>query len=177
LKIVCFLGLGSNLGDRYGYLLEAAKRICSIEGIFCTGISDLYETEPVGYVEQDKFLNMVMKIETTLGPFELLDALLNIEKSLGRERLIRWGPRTIDLDILAYGTIEMESDRLVVPHPRMHERAFVLKPFMDIERKWIHPVLGVDIETLWHRLPKESGGTICSMGLANEFARIVSSNI
>jgi 2-amino-4-hydroxy-6-hydroxymethyldihydropteridine diphosphokinase len=176
-SVVSYIGLGSNLGDRMYYLREAIKRLEDTDGITCIAVSNVYETEPVGYTKQGKFLNLVLAVRVEIGPFELLNIVLDIEKKLGRERNIRFGPRTIDLDILTYGNIQIDADRLVVPHPRLHERAFVLKPLLDIDQNWIHPVLGIDIHTLWNEHSGERGVTLCSMELAREFAHIVSSNI
>lgn len=127
-----FIGLGSNMGDRYQYLLQAIKMVGSHSKIKLVSVSSVYETDPVGYEEQDLFLNMVMEIETELSAQELLDNCRQIEFSLGRKREIRWGPRTIDLDILLYNKENIETEQLVVPHPRMLERAFVIVPLLEI---------------------------------------------
>jgi 2-amino-4-hydroxy-6-hydroxymethyldihydropteridine diphosphokinase len=95
-------------------------------------ISSLYETDPVGFTDQEPFLNMVVRVQTSLAALELLDVCQEVEQRLNRERLIRWGPRTIDLDILLYNQDNMNSERLIVPHPRMHERAFVLIPLLEV---------------------------------------------
>jgi 2-amino-4-hydroxy-6-hydroxymethyldihydropteridine diphosphokinase len=127
-----YIALGSNIGDRYGYLKKAVLELDSIEGIEVVNTSSIYETDPVGYEDQDQFLNMVIKVRTYLGPFELLDTCLRIEQKLGRKREKKWGPRTIDLDILLYNNENIETENLTVPHPRMKERAFVMIPFMEI---------------------------------------------
>jgi BirA family biotin operon repressor/biotin-[acetyl-CoA-carboxylase] ligase len=129
------LGLGSNLGDRECNLTESIKNISNLENTSVIQYSNIYETPPVGYVEQEDFLNMVIEIETLLEPTVLLSNLLRIEMLLNRERTIRWGPRTIDLDILTYGNEIINLPNLTVPHPRMFQRAFVLKPLRDIYKR------------------------------------------
>ncbi|SDE54613.1 2-amino-4-hydroxy-6-hydroxymethyldihydropteridinediphosphokinase [Paenibacillus sp. UNCCL117] len=103
-----------------------------IETVSCSGI---YETEPVGYVDQDSFLNMVVAVNTSLSPYRLLESMQQIEQRLGRKREIRWGPRTIDLDLLLFGDIRQDEPELIIPHPRMMERAFVLVPLIDAMEK------------------------------------------
>lgn len=127
-----YIGLGSNLGDRERHLREATERLGRRPGIRVSRLSSIYETEPVGYVDQGAFLNMAAEVETTLNAEQLLDAMLDIERELGRTRDIRWGPRTIDLDLLLYGDIRKSSEKLQLPHPRMLERAFVLVPLIEI---------------------------------------------
>lgn len=127
-----FLSLGSNIEDRERHLLDALSNIFNISDVCLENISNIYETEPVGYTEQGRFLNMAAQISTSIGAEELLKELLGIEKLLKRERLIRWGPRTIDIDILTYGDLRINMPHLAIPHPRMFERAFVLKPLTDI---------------------------------------------
>ena len=127
-----YLALGSNLEDRLQYLIEAIRYISLLKGVSLHSISRVYETEPVGYVEQDKFLNMVVCILTDIRPVDLLDKLLKIEGKLKRKRDIHWGPRTIDIDILLYGNENLNLPRLTVPHRYMLERAFVLVPLRDI---------------------------------------------
>lgn len=128
-----YLSLGSNMGDRLEMLKQAVSSLKEHPSIDVLKISSLYETDPVGFTEQDPFLNMVIYLQTNLSAHELLDACQNIENELNRKREIRWGPRTIDLDILLYNHNEMNTDRLVIPHPRMHERAFVLVPLLEID--------------------------------------------
>ena len=128
-----YLALGSNLGDRKGYLLGALSRLKAVpEKITLQGVSNIYETEPVGYTDQGNFLNMACRLGTTLKSLELLSLLQRIEKELDRTREIHWGPRTIDLDILLYDGIELHTETLTLPHPRMFERAFVLVPLRDV---------------------------------------------
>lgn len=127
-----YLSLGSNMGDRFEMLRQAVFRLSKFPAITVTRISSLYETDPVGFTEQESFLNMVVQLETELDAFELLDVCQEIERNLNRKRLVRWGPRTIDLDILLYNRDSIESDRLIVPHPRMEKRAFVLVPLLEL---------------------------------------------
>jgi len=127
-----YAALGANLGDREASLREAIRRLGDAAGIEVRRISRIYETDPVGYTEQPAFLNMAVALGTTLSPLELLRAMLGIEKEMGRVRDIRWGPRVIDLDLLLYEDVGMETDELTLPHPRMGERSFVLVPLKDV---------------------------------------------
>ncbi|MFT3784247.1 MAG: 2-amino-4-hydroxy-6-hydroxymethyldihydropteridine diphosphokinase [Nibricoccus sp.] len=127
-----YLGLGSNLGDRKRFLSDAILAINSASGIRVEKISSIYETDPVGVVDQPKFLNLVVEIATTLEPKDLLASCLGIEKKLGRVRKERWGPRTIDIDVLWFGGEVVDQPELTLPHPRLKERAFVLAPLAEI---------------------------------------------
>ena len=128
-----FLGLGSNMGNRKEYLEKAIKALKRISGIVVTNMSSVYETEPFGGATQDRFLNMAIKIETTLKPDKLLETTMAIEKDLGRVRTIRWGPRTIDIDILLYGNEIINTKELTIPHAGLTERDFVLVPLLEID--------------------------------------------
>ncbi|NPV80599.1 MAG: 2-amino-4-hydroxy-6-hydroxymethyldihydropteridine diphosphokinase [Firmicutes bacterium] len=130
--MIAYIGVGSNLGDRQRNLEGALSLVRSFSGIWILRTSRVYETEPWGYKDQPKFLNMVAEVETSLGPFDLLDGLLNIEQRLGRERRTRWGPRVIDLDILLYDSLTLNDEKLTIPHPRMWERGFVLVPLSEL---------------------------------------------
>lgn len=127
-----YLSLGSNMGNRLEMLKQAVSQLSKSPFIIVTRISSLYETDPVGFTEQDPFLNMVVQLETELDAFALLDVCQEIEQNLNRKRLVRWGPRTIDLDILLYNRDNIQNDRLIVPHPRMDERAFVVVPLLEV---------------------------------------------
>lgn len=127
-----FLGLGSNLGDRAAMLRAAVTALDATHGVRVTRISSLYETPPWGPVPQGPYLNACIAIETSLSPREVLDLGLAIERDHGRERAVRWGPRTLDIDLLLYGNEAIDEDGLIVPHPRMAERAFVLVPLAEI---------------------------------------------
>ncbi|MES0812849.1 2-amino-4-hydroxy-6-hydroxymethyldihydropteridine diphosphokinase [Roseibium sp. SCPC15] len=126
------LGLGSNLGDRKANLDEAVRRLEQTEGVTLVSRSSNYQTPPWGPVPQDDYLNICLVIDTILTPHELLSRCLEIETELGRVRDIRWGPRTIDMDVLIYGMEKVEDEDLELPHPRMGDRAFVLIPLAEI---------------------------------------------
>ena len=129
-----FVGLGSNLGDREQTLRRAVDELGRLPQTKVRGVSELRDTAPVGYVDQPRFLNGAAELETRLSPRELLDQLLRIERDLGRDRTQSppQGPRTIDLDLLLYGDERIDEPGLQVPHPRLHERAFVLEPLFDL---------------------------------------------
>lgn len=127
-----YISLGTNIGEREQHLVKAIQLLRKNSKIKLTNISSIYETDPVGYTEQSRFLNMVVEIQTSYQPLELLTKTQEIEAKLGRVRDIRWGPRIIDLDILLYNQENSKMDRLIIPHPRMHERAFVLIPLNEI---------------------------------------------
>ncbi|MBW5449003.1 2-amino-4-hydroxy-6-hydroxymethyldihydropteridine diphosphokinase [Cohnella sp. CFH 77786] len=129
-----YVALGANLGERHLALREALGRMACVPGLEVRRISGVYETDPVGYTDQPAFLNMAAAVATDLEPEALLETLLRIEQEMGRVREIRWGPRTIDLDLLLYEGVEMETETLTLPHPRMGERAFVLVPLRDVWR-------------------------------------------
>lgn len=150
-----YLALGANLGDKEANLEEAVRQISLLESTEIQGVSAMYETEPVGYVEQDRFLNMAVRIKTGLEPLQLLERLQAIENLLKRKRDIRWGPRTIDIDILLYGNAEINEPRLTVPHPRMFERAFVLIPLKDVYGE--AGLKGTNIEELIGRCGDKDG--------------------
>jgi len=131
-KMRCYIGVGSNLGDRRMNIETAIQNLRRTEGIKMNRVSQIYETEPVGGLPQPRYLNGAVEIETDLDPKQLLVAIQNIENSLGRERTIKNGPRTIDLDILTYGDRKIDEPDLKVPHPKMHKREFVLRPLRDL---------------------------------------------
>ncbi|TCZ74347.1 2-amino-4-hydroxy-6-hydroxymethyldihydropteridine diphosphokinase [Paenibacillus albiflavus] len=131
-EVVAYISLGSNIGDRAYYLTEAISRLGAHPQIQVAHVSSIYETEPVGYTDQASFLNKVAAVCTSLTSHELLYYILQIEKDLGRVRDIRWGPRTLDLDLLLYGEEEQDTADLILPHPRMTERAFVLIPLVEV---------------------------------------------
>ncbi|MEO6993135.1 MAG: 2-amino-4-hydroxy-6-hydroxymethyldihydropteridine diphosphokinase [Lacunisphaera sp.] len=129
---VAFLGIGSNLGDRRAQLAAAVRALSADPAVCIVHGSSIYETKPVGKTDQPDFLNMVIQVNTPLLPLALLAVCLDVEARLGRERRERWGPRTVDLDVLIYGTEQLNAERLVLPHPRMHERSFVMAPLAEI---------------------------------------------
>ena len=136
-----YIGLGSNVGEREQTIRNALEALGKREGIVVTAVSRLIETAPVGGPPQEKYLNGVAEMRTTLSPQHLMQTLLQTEDEFGRVRAERWGPRTLDLDLLLYGDAVVETPDLQIPHPRMHERLFVLAPLCDIAPEAIHPVL------------------------------------
>jgi 2-amino-4-hydroxy-6-hydroxymethyldihydropteridine diphosphokinase len=147
-----FIGVGSNLGERATSIQRAHDLLGSVRGLRFLACSAVRETDPVGGPPQGKYLNAVWQIETELSPEKLLEQLLAIENDLGRVRDKKDGPRTIDLDILFYEREIIDRPGLRVPHPRLHERAFVLAPFCDLEPEFIHPVLRKTIKELLNNL-------------------------
>ena len=150
-----YVGLGSNLGDRAAYLLLGLSALSRLPETRLLRLSPVYETDPVG-PPQPPYLNMVAELETELSPKGLLAEMLGIEKALGRERRERWGPRTLDLDLLLYGDLVLEEEGLSVPHPRLHERAFVLVPLLDLLPEGRHPLLGQSFAELLASLDASS---------------------
>lgn len=147
-----FLGLGSNLGDRAGYLRKALVSITRIGEV--RRVSSLYDTEPLGVEDQPAFLNAVVLIETGLDPRVLLRALKTIEKDLGRSPGgLRWGPRVVDLDLLSFDDLILSEGNLTIPHPGIERRRFVLEPLSEIAPGWVHPVSGKSVEVLLEECP------------------------
>ncbi|PKL52279.1 MAG: 2-amino-4-hydroxy-6-hydroxymethyldihydropteridine diphosphokinase [Nitrospira bacterium HGW-Nitrospira-1] len=137
---IVYIGIGSNLGDRHKNCLMAIALLRQ-NGLLVTKQSSMYETEPWGVAEQPAFVNMAVEIDTELAPMMLLCLLKKIEKAMGRQEALRWGPRIADLDILLYNDITLNTDALTIPHPLIHEREFVLKPLSEIAKDFVHPVL------------------------------------
>jgi 2-amino-4-hydroxy-6-hydroxymethyldihydropteridine diphosphokinase len=150
-----YIGLGSNLGDRMATLRTAVQRLDNLGRI--TGVSSLYETEPVGYLEQPAFLNAVVALDTELAPVDLLQALLGIEHDLGRTRSFANAPRTLDLDLLLVDDVTLDTNYLTLPHPRLHERAFVLVPLAELVPEMVHPVTGQTVREILRALPDRGG--------------------
>ena len=152
---LAYISLGTNIEPREVYLNEALSLLSEHKEILIKKESSIYETDPVGYLDQENFLNIVIEINTSLSPTDLLDYCQQIEQKLGRKRMIRYGPRTIDLDILTYEDEVIHSERLIIPHPRMHERAFVLVPFKEIAPDYFLKSMGMTVDELLDQLDGE----------------------
>jgi len=137
-----FIGIGSNLGDRETHLRRALDLLAAEDDIAVVAVSGLRETEPVGPVEQGPFLNGAVQVSTNLPPRQLLERLLDVEQRLGRVRDVRFGPRTIDLDLLVYGGETADEPGLTLPHPRLHERRFALEPLAELDPRLVVPGRG-----------------------------------
>ena len=140
-----YIGVGGNMGDKEKNIKGALELINNSYHSKITKTSKFYKTSPVGYLEQEDFLNCAIEVKTLLNPLELVHFLLSIEVVFKRERIIRWGPRTLDLDVLLYDNIISSLDEIILPHPRMQERMFVLEPLCDIAPYVIHPILNKPI--------------------------------
>lgn len=148
---VVYIALGSNLGNREENC-RAALNLLEKKGVRILRRSSLIETEPWGLTDQPYFMNMIAEAETSLPPHELLALLLQTEEEMGRKRTVTWGPRTIDLDILLYDDLRIETNDLIIPHPLMHERDFVLRPLAEIAPEKMHPVLNKTVRKLLEEL-------------------------
>lgn len=146
--VTAYIGMGSNIGDRESNLNSAVEMLRILEGIEVTAVSSYLNTAPIGYIDQPDFLNAAAELRTNLTPADLLKVCRKVEQELKRERTIRWGPRTIDLDILLYGDMVINQEDLVIPHPRMHERVFVLGPLNEITPHTVHPVMKKSVNEL-----------------------------
>lgn len=155
-----YLALGTNIEPRDVHLSEALNLLEANEAIVIEKRSSIYETAPVGYLDQAEFLNMVIKVQTLLDPLALLDLCQEIENKLGRKREIRFGPRTIDLDILLYNQENIKEDRLMIPHPRMNERAFVLVPLAEVAADEVMPNVDRTVKDCLTELPAEAIETV-----------------
>ncbi len=142
------LSLGSNAGDRRAHLDAALRALEALEGVAVTAVSHGYETEPMGDVDQPPFVNIAVEVETDYGPLKLIEAVKRIEADLGREPSVRWGPRTIDIDIVLCGDQVIETERLTVPHKGFRNRAFVLVPLAEIAPGAVDPVTGETVAEL-----------------------------
>ncbi|NQD67837.1 2-amino-4-hydroxy-6-hydroxymethyldihydropteridine diphosphokinase [Bacillus haikouensis] len=154
---IAYISLGSNMGEREAYLEKAINILHNHGKIEVLRKSSMYETDPVGFTEQGKFLNMVIEVRTDLSSEILLQQCLQVEYDLGRKREFRWGPRIIDLDILLYDHENIESENLLIPHPRMQERAFVLIPLLELEPSLGHPVNGIPFIRFLDEIPDKEG--------------------
>lgn len=147
-----YIALGSNMGDKKAYLDSGVEGLRQTKGCRVLAVSDYLATEPYGVTDQDEFLNGAMKIRTLLPPHELLDRLHEIEQEAGRERIIRWGPRTLDLDILLYDDLILDDEELHIPHIEMYKRDFVLEPLCQIAPYMRHPVCNRTVQELLEAL-------------------------
>jgi len=148
-----FISVGANMGQRMANCRRGIDELLADGHSVLVATSAFYKTSPVDFLDQEWFVNAVVKIETTLEPFALLDLLGRIEKVVGRVRNpIRFGPRVLDMDIIFYADQVIDTDRLTIPHPRMHKRRFVLQPICDIDATILHPIFGQDMRTLLDRL-------------------------
>jgi 2-amino-4-hydroxy-6-hydroxymethyldihydropteridine diphosphokinase len=147
-----YVGLGSNLGDRQGFLEAAAAALASWPGVTLVAASSVYETAPEGLVEQPSFFNAAVAVRTGLPPVELLAVLRRIEDRHHRQRTIRWGPRTLDLDLLLCGAHVLDTPTLVLPHPRLTERCFALAPLCELDPGLRHPVTGRPLVSCYQEL-------------------------
>ncbi|MBF0573512.1 MAG: 2-amino-4-hydroxy-6-hydroxymethyldihydropteridine diphosphokinase [Desulfamplus sp.] len=144
-----FISIGSNMGDKYANCIMGIEHIKKLNGTEVLEVAQFYKTEPVDYKDQDWFINSVLKIKTELEPETLMINLKKIEQQLGQyEKKVRFGPRILDLDIIFYGDMVINKDNLIIPHPRMDKRCFVLKPLCDIAPEIIHPILGYSAKEL-----------------------------
>lgn len=134
-----FLSVGSNMGDREGLLKKSIELLGSYPEVLIESVSSIYETDPVGFTDQPLFLNLAIKLKTSLSPQALLSKMQQVENDLDRKRVQKWGPRTIDLDILLYNSVSIQTEDLEIPHPRMLERAFVLIPLSEIAPDDVYP--------------------------------------
>ncbi|MGE5856229.1 MAG: 2-amino-4-hydroxy-6-hydroxymethyldihydropteridine diphosphokinase [Syntrophaceae bacterium] len=151
-SVISYLGIGSNLGDPIENCRKALREIASLKNVQVLRRSSLYRTEPVGDIPQDWFVNGVVEVRTTFTAPQLLKALQWVEQALGRERRGRWGPRIIDIDILLYGQEIIKTESLIVPHPELHKRRFVLVPINEIAPYVIHALYGISMKGLLDRL-------------------------
>jgi len=147
-----YLSLGSNIGDRLVFLREGLKCLERHQDIELEAVSSVYETDPVGMEDQSAFLNIAVRLKTRLDPFQLLHLCHNVEDQFQRERLLHWGPRTLDIDLLMYDDLIIDTPELILPHPRMHERAFVQIPLKELATGEIGVGDGVrPIYTHWYK--------------------------
>lgn len=156
--VTALIAVGSNLGDRLENLRSGVDGVDAIDGVDVTAVSELYETAPVGGPDdQGAYLNAAMRVTTTLDAATLLAELHQVEAGRARRRSVRWGPRTLDLDLLVHGATVSGTRRLHVPHPRMHERRFVMVPVCDVAPDLVHPLFGRTMADLLADLPVEPG--------------------
>ena len=165
--VTAYLGLGSNLVNRRKNLQDASELLETLDdGVRVIRSSNIYETEPWGLADQPKFLNCVLEVTTTVSPERLLVLAKQVEQTLGREWSPRYGPRLIDVDVLLYGDITMDTPDLQIPHPRMEQRAFVLAPLAELADGAVHPVLGLTIDQMATEVDGKDGVTLWGAPMA-----------
>jgi 2-amino-4-hydroxy-6-hydroxymethyldihydropteridine diphosphokinase len=153
---VAYISVGSNIGDKFENCRRGVDALLSSPDVHLTARSRVYRTEPVDFSDQDWFINYVIRIGTPLDPLDLLERLQRVQREAGRvDSGVRFGPRVLDLDILLYDHLILADPRLSLPHPRMHQRRFVLKPLCDIDPTLVHPIIGKDVKTLLTELAEE----------------------
>lgn len=160
-RSTAYLSIGSNKGDKLKNLADAVQCLGQGGKIRVEGISGFYRTAPQNYADQDWFVNAALKVDTCLAPENLLNRLKEIEGQLDKEgKPFRFGPRIIDLDIIYYDTLVVKTERLELPHPRMHERCFVLKPLSDIAATLVHPLLNLSTDELLHHIKSDQSQAV-----------------
>ena len=157
MRHIAYIGVGSNLGDKLRQCEQSLREILRVDHHRLLARSSFYKTQPLGFLDQDWFVNGAIKIETFLEPLELLRSLKEIELKLGRKESFRWGPRAIDLDILFFDDETIRTGELIIPHPRLEERQFVLVPLVEIDCYLIHPVLQKTVLQLLQSLKEDQG--------------------
>ncbi|MBW2590874.1 MAG: 2-amino-4-hydroxy-6-hydroxymethyldihydropteridine diphosphokinase [Deltaproteobacteria bacterium] len=156
---IAYISVGSNIGNKIENCKKGVDALIRSDSVTLKAQSRYYKTDPVDYLNQDWFINYVVKIETSLDPFELLNRLKSIQRNAGRiNDVIRFGPRILDLDIILFGDVVINLENLTIPHPRMHKRRFVLKPVCDIDAEIIHPVFKKNMEYLLNNIDDEEQG-------------------
>jgi 2-amino-4-hydroxy-6-hydroxymethyldihydropteridine diphosphokinase len=157
MRHIAYIGVGSNLGDKVHQCEQGLREILRVDRHRLLARSSFYKTQPLGVLDQDWFVNAAIKIETDLDPDALLRSLREIESRLGRRETFRWGPRAIDLDILFFDEETIQTEELIIPHPRLQERQFVLIPLVEIDPHLIHPVLQKTVLQLLENLEDDQG--------------------
>jgi 2-amino-4-hydroxy-6-hydroxymethyldihydropteridine diphosphokinase len=161
-----YISVGSNLGDPLDNCRRGIDALCDGQSVALAAASPFYKTEPVDYLDQDWFVNAAIKVFTDLDPMALLSRIQEVQGRMGRKASgIRFGPRILDLDIIFYRDLVLKNERLVIPHPRMHKRRFVLQPICDIDPTIVHPEIGLDVQTILNQLVTDGQEiTLCSSG-------------